>query len=649
MKQVVILAGGKGMRLRERLGDLPKPLVDICGKPLLERQIELLKRFGYTHVLLLVNHGVQHIVNYCASRNNWDISVACVDDGEPRGTAGATLAVLDRLSDEFLVMYGDTMLEIDLQRFHSFHRSRTDADGTLYLHPNDHPHDSDLVEVDDNGRITAFNPYPHDTGLYYPNLVNAALYYLRRDALKAWSGTPGPLDFGKDIFPAMLKRGQVLLGYNSPEYIKDCGTSARLDKVCADFALGRISRASLDLKQSAVFLDRDGVINKEVGHLSKHEQFELLPGVEDAIRQLNASEYRTIVVTNQPVLARGDCSPVALRQIHNKMESQLGQRGAYIDRIYVCPHHPDRGYAGEVAELKVDCNCRKPKTGMIERAVAELNIDVGHSWLVGDTSVDILTAQRAGLLTILVETGFAGLDRRHWVTPDFVVPDLRAAADFILDDYPRLLNVCERLGAEVAAGEFVFIGGLSRSGKSNFSSCLHQALRSRGKGAVILRIDRWLCNEAERNASILGRYQIDALSSVIARLAKRSSAVELAVPVYDKLARLRIDAAERIAVKTEDIVIVEGTVALMLADSAVGRTSHRWFVEVDENERRERVLREYRLRGLNIKNAEAIYTVRQQDEVPVILASAGNSSHRIALQLSSAIGRASETPQVYHS
>ena len=633
MKQVVILAGGKGTRLHDRLGGLPKPLIDICGKPLLERQIELLIKYGYTHALLLVNHGARQITDFCRSRNNWDIEVECIPDGEPKGTAGATLAVMDRLNTEFLVMYGDTMLEVDLERFQTFHRSQIDADATLFVHPNDHPNDSDLVEVDESGSIRAFHPYPHDKGHYYPNLVNAALYYIRRDALRPWQDVSGLFDFGKDLFPKMLARGNKLIGYNSPEYIKDCGTPSRLDKVCEHFDSGIIDRSSLDMKQSAVFLDRDGVINKEVNHISRHENFDLLPGVEDAIRRINASDYRAIVVTNQPVIARGDCSPAMLQEIHNKMETLLGQKGAYLDHIYFCPHHPDRGYSGERVELKINCQCRKPKTGMIERAVKDLNVDIRKSWLIGDTTIDVLTAHRAGLLSILVETGYAGLDGRHFVTPDFIVPDLQSAADFILHDHPRLLAVCEKIGGTINAGDFVFIGGLSRSGKSNMTGCLRYFLKSRGQRVVVLNIDGWLRNADERTSGVLGRYDVVELRSMITRLARRTTAVPLELPFYDKLSRSRIETVQKLTIEKDDIVIIEGTIALMLIDAAVGRTSHAWFIEVDEGERRKRVLREYCLRGFNAKEAEHIYTSRQQDESPVILDSAKNASQRISLKL----------------
>ncbi len=433
MTQVVILAGGKGTRLRERLGDLPKPLVDVCGVPLLERQVLLAKRHGFERVIILVNHRADAIVEFCRSKSNWGLQIECIDDGEPRGTAGAVLQVLDQLDDEFLVMYGDTMLEVDLQRFQRFHAKDAGAAATLFLHPNDHPHDSDLVNMDTDGGIAGFYPYPHDPGSLLPNLVNAALYWVRKSSLQPWAARPGgPLDFAKDLFPAMLRAGSRLRGYNSPEYIKDCGTPKRLDKVCADLDSGKIERASLSHAQMAVFVDRDGTINREVQHLCDPEQFELLPGVELAIRLLNQSEYRVCVVTNQPVVARGDCSAPQLRTIHNKLETLLGREGAFVDRIYHCPHHPDKGFAGEVTELKITCRCRKPHTGMVDDAVQELHIARDRSWMIGDTTTDIEMARNAGLRSILVETGYGGRDQKYAATADFIVPNLAAAVDLIL-------------------------------------------------------------------------------------------------------------------------------------------------------------------------------------------------------------------------
>ena len=300
MKQAIILAGGKGTRLQERLNGLPKPLVNICGKPLLERQIETLKSYCFDQILILVNHGADQIIEFCNSKDNWNIDIQCLDDGQPLGTAGATIQILPKLADEFLVVYGDTMFDIDLNRFQAFHDEDKSAGATLFLHPNDHPQDSDLVAMDGQCRITGFYPYPHDPKIYLPNLVNAGMYYFRKDALKPWAGSAAALDFGKGIFPALIRQGVLLRGYNSPEYIKDCGTPKRLDKVSAQYKSGLISSSNLRFKQKLIFLDRDGTINRSVDQLAKAKDFDLLQGVAQAIAQINQAGYRAVVVTNQP-------------------------------------------------------------------------------------------------------------------------------------------------------------------------------------------------------------------------------------------------------------------------------------------------------------------------------------------------------------
>jgi len=628
VKQVVILAGGKGTRLAERLNGLPKPLIDICGVPLLERQILLAKRYGFTDVLVLVNHAAQFIIDFCASRHNWGLRLTCLDDGVPRGTAGATLAALDHLAEEFLVMYGDTMLEVDLNRFQQAHMAHPRAAATLFLHPNDHPHDSDLVEVNDDGGIAAFHPYPHDPSCYYPNLVNAALYWVRKSALLPFRGKEGQIDFAKHLFPEMLVAGQELAGYISPEYIKDSGTPNRLDKVCKDFMSGRIARSNLDQQQVAVFLDRDGTINREVGHLASADALELLPGVSHALRQLNQSDYRSIIVTNQPVLARGDCSMAELRRIHARMETLLGHEGAYLDRIYFCPHHPDSGFPGEVAALKIDCNCRKPKTGLIEAACREFNIDLSGSWFIGDTLVDVATAHAIGLRAILVETGYAGMDYRAKAWPDYTLPDLPHAVDFILNDHRQLLEFAAMQTAEVKAGDLVLVGGLSRSGKSNFSSAVIESLRLRGLAAHRLPLDAWLIDDQQRTAGVRGRYDLPAVSQLLQ--ARSSGMQQLELGVYHKLQRRQMESGIPITINSQDVIIVDGTIALELAH--LFPDAHRFFVEIAEDERKRRILKEYRLRGCNDEEAEFIYNSRQQDEVPYIFAGA-NGANRLNIQL----------------
>ena len=241
------------------------------------------------------------------------------------------------------------------------------------------------------------------------------------------------LDFGKDIFPAMLRAGRNLLGYNSPEFIKDIGTPARYDRVCAQFANGTIARSSLATPQRAVFLDRDGTLVPDKDCLRSADGLELLPGVAEAVHDLNHHAWRTVVVTNQPVIAKGWCDEAELQRMHNKLETLLGLEHAFLDRIYYCPHHPEAGFEGERPELKIRCDCRKPGIGMIQRAAAELNIDLAQSWMIGDTTTDMQTAKNAGLRSILVRTGAGGKDGKHEAQADFVVANLEAAVQRILE------------------------------------------------------------------------------------------------------------------------------------------------------------------------------------------------------------------------
>ena len=437
-RQAIILAGGAGTRLRERLGDLPKPMIPIAGKPLLEHQVELCARFGFTDLVFFVHYRADLIEKHFGDGAKWGVRIRCVVEKEPLGTAGAVLEGFDTLADRFVVLYGDTMVNVDLDRIWKAHE-QAGVDATLLLHPNDHPLDSDLVEVEDGARVTAFHNRPHPAGVWRQNLVNAGLYVIEKRALAPFRESPmanrqSPmLDFGKDVFPEMLRRGGKLLGYNSPEFIKDIGKPERYDRVCEQFANGTIARSSLAVRQRAVFLDRDGTLIPDMDCLRSAEGLELLPGVAAAVHDLNHHAWRTVVVTNQPVIAKGFCDEAELQRMHNKLETLLGLEHAFLDRIYFCPHHPEKGFPGERVELKIECDCRKPRTGMIQRAVEELNIDLAQSWLIGDTTTDVQTARNAGLRSILVQTGAGGRDGKQAAQPDFTAATLVEAVKIIIE------------------------------------------------------------------------------------------------------------------------------------------------------------------------------------------------------------------------
>ncbi|MGC3959368.1 MAG: HAD-IIIA family hydrolase [Verrucomicrobiota bacterium] len=436
--QVAILAGGLGKRLRELLGDLPKPMIPIAGRPLLEHQIELARRHGFTRIAIFACYRADIIQNHFGDGSKWGVQLDYIIEREPLGTAGAVCDQLAALDDRFLVMYGDTMLNVDLRRFWQAHEN-AHAAATLFLHPNNHPLDSDLVEVDAANRITAFHNRPHDPNRFFQNLVNAGLYVVDKSALTDFaalvkSQPPRIWDFGKDLFPALIAKGENLLGYNSPEFIKDIGTPDRFRWVCAQYDSGIIQRGSFETPTPAVFVDRDGTLIEEVTKhgITSPDQLQLIPGAAEAIHALNQAGLRVVVVTNQPAVAKGMATEADVEAQHRKLETLLGREHAFVDRIYFCPHHPEKGFPGERPELKIDCACRKPKIGMIQQAAAELNLDLSASWLIGDTTTDVQTAKNAGLKSILVQTGYGGKDGRHAVTADAVAPNIHEAVKLLL-------------------------------------------------------------------------------------------------------------------------------------------------------------------------------------------------------------------------
>lgn len=625
--QSVILAGGKGTRLASRLNGRPKPLIDIDGVPLLERQLRQLVDAGVDEAIVLVNHEAGQIEAFLAERDWGRLRISLVDDGEPRGTAGAVLACLDRLQDSFLVLYGDTLFDIDIQAFASAHH-RASGDATLFLHPNDHPADSDLVEVDEAGRILAFHGYPHPPGALLPNLVNAAFYCVERRALEAYRALPAPLDFAKDLFPRMLADGARLVGYRSFEYIKDVGTPSRVDKAEGHLRSGAVARARRDHPQAAVFLDRDGTLNALRDYVRTPDDLALLPGAAEAIRTLNQHELRAVVVTNQPVLARGECTAEGMRAIHARLDTELGRSGAYIDALYLCPHHPHSGFPGEVAALKIDCACRKPKTGLIEQAAADLNIDLGRSWMVGDSTSDVLAAQRSGLRSVLVQTGEQGRDGRCLAEPDFIAEDVGAAVGLITETYPRFAKRVAGLLGKLRPGDLVLVGGFARAGKSTLAATLAAEARQAGLAAQRLSLDRWIRPADRREPGVLGRHDLDEARRVLGSWLAGGDA-RFAAPVYDRWTRATAGFAP-IEIDADEILILEGVAAFGLPLETARRVI-RVFLETDEAARGRRVVGDLIARGADAGEAQAVYQARREDENPLIEAAKRSADLTITL------------------
>ena len=408
------MAGGRGTRISELFPDIPKPLIPIEGVPVLEREIISLRDQGFKDIIMTVSHMGDKIMNHFGDGSKLGVEIQYYNEITPLGNAGALFKLREQLGDEpFLLLNADAVFDVDFNRMVKFHHVHGGL-VTLFTHPNNHPYDSGLIVANNDMSVQSWLAKEDVRPIYYKNRVNAGLHVIdpkvldmvtvdidKIGTLDEQSEKTIKIDLDRQLLKPLAGTGKMFC-YDSPEYVKDMGTPERFSQVEEDFKAGRVSAKNLSNKQKAIFLDRDGTINKYVGFLRNINDFVLIDGVAEAIKEINTSGYLAVIVTNQPVIARGEVTYEELNEIHNKMETLLGKQGAYLDAIYYCPHHPDSGFDGEVKELKFDCDCRKPKPGLLLKAAEELNIDLSQSWMIGDSKNDIMAGKNAGCKTALI-------------------------------------------------------------------------------------------------------------------------------------------------------------------------------------------------------------------------------------------------------
>ena len=441
--KTVIMAGGKGTRISQLFPDIPKPLIPIIdesgtSRPVLEWEIISLVAQGFTDIILTVGYLAEKIEAYFRTGDQLGAHIEYFREEVPLGNAGALFKMRKWIGTEpFLLLNADAVFDVDFQRMVRFHQEKGGL-VTLFTHPNSHPYDSGLIVADEDGAVLHWLTKEDSRPEYYKNRVNAGLHVIDPQILNL-SGIDAErvgkadekiakvikVDLDRQLLKPLCNTGRMYC-YDSPEYVKDMGTPERYEQVSQDYRNGTVKAKNLANKQKAIFLDRDGTINKYVGFLRDIHDFELLPGVAEAIKRINSSGYLAIVITNQPVIARGEVTVAELDLIHQKMETLLGAEGAYLDGLYYCPHHPDKGFDGEIPELKFDCDCRKPKPGLLLHAAQDFNISLEDSWMIGDGKNDVLAGKNAGCHTALLTT------ENDTYGADVVEKDLLGAVERIL-------------------------------------------------------------------------------------------------------------------------------------------------------------------------------------------------------------------------
>ena len=425
--KALILAGGKGTRLAELTKNLiPKPMVEIDGKPILERAVMQLKRYGVTDIFMSVGFLNEKIRDYFGNGEKFGVKIEYIVEDEPLGSGGALFFVKDKINSDLIVCPGDVIFDVNFNKLVNYHRKKN-ALITLFAHPNIHPYDSDLIMTDNEMRVTEINKKNSERNFFYKNLVNAGIFVLSPDTLSFFKELKA-VNMEHDFVSSFIEGGRVF-AYKSAEYVKDVGTVERFAAAEKDLKNGVVAAKNSENKQKAIFLDRDGTINKYKGFITDINDVELLPTVSDAIKKINASRYLAIIVSNQPVIARGECTFDQVNAMFDKIETLLGKSGAYIDGIYYCPHHPHSGYDGEVKELKIKCDCRKPEIGMLRRAEKDFNLDLLKCIMIGDGEIDVKTGKNAGISTVLVKTG---IQEDVSVAPDYYAEDLLSAVNIFI-------------------------------------------------------------------------------------------------------------------------------------------------------------------------------------------------------------------------
>ncbi len=614
--KAVIIAGGKGKRLGDLTKKTPKPMLKIGDGTILEHQIALLKRYNIYEIIIctgFLSEAIEEFVNGI----NTDASISYSVESKPLGTAGCIKGLEEVLREDFLVLYGDIMLDINIDYLMDYHFSKK-SKTTLVVHPNDHPYDSDLLEIDSKERIINFLNKPHKKDLVYRNLVNAGIYVLSKKVFSYIQKNKAQ-DFARDIFPDMLKNKEQVFAYNTPEYIKDMGTKDRIESVKKDLHSGKISRLNLSNRRPAIFMDRDGVINEEADLIYDTRDFKLLPKAIQAIKNINKTEYLAVVITNQPVVAKGLASIADIEKIHKRMETLLGRDGAKIDAIYFCPHHPEKGFPGENVKYKVDCSCRKPKIGMIEDARVGLNIDLENSFLIGDMTADIQAAKNAGITSIAVRSGYGLKDKKYDTRPAYWADDLSDAVNIVgsLKKYngpnKDILARIKKAGEEKY---IIAIGGVSRSGKTIFADNLKEFLVKHGLNTKIINMDNWIIPLKDRREKydVTGRFQLHKFESDMRKI---FGGEIIRLQRYDSLQRGPGESSITYSVKDSDVVIICG--APSLNSLFINEVAHlKIYIAITDKVYKNRFYNFYKWKGLKKQDIDLLYDKRLADEVLII-------------------------------
>ena len=392
IKQAVILAGGRGERLRPFTDEQPKPMYPIGGVPFITRLIDQVKSFGIEEVVLLLGYKAEKIQEELGDGSKFGIKVVYDVTPPEYDTAERLLHAQESISEDFLLMYCDNYCPVDFQQLC---KSYYDNNALIQLsvYSNKDKYTKDNLIVDEGGKVVVY-----DKKRLTPNLSGVDIGYAIVNK-KSFDLVSDNKSFAA-VYPILVEDGRLFATVTDHRY----------------YSIGGYERMPLTeeffKEKRVVFLDRDGTINvraPKACYIEKPDDFVWLDGAKEAIKKLKDNNVITVLVSNQPGIARGNLTEETLQAIHDKMQSDLARIQAEIDYIYYCPHNWDEG-----------CDCRKPKPGMLYMAQRDLSIDLTKCVLFGDDERDIEAGESARVKSVLITDEY---------------PLIRAVEDYLKGDF----------------------------------------------------------------------------------------------------------------------------------------------------------------------------------------------------------------------
>jgi D,D-heptose 1,7-bisphosphate phosphatase len=381
-----IIGGGKGERLKS-IFNKPKFLIKIKNKTLIDRQIKYIKKSKeIKKIYLSINFKNSTDVEI---KNIFKKKIYSLIENKALGTAGCLRLLLKEDFDDVLVVFGDLLLNFNFKKFIEFHKMKKSI-CSVVIHPNNHPYDSDMVEINDE-KVIKFYKKPHKRKLYIKNRCLSGIFIFKKNILKLINKNH-KFDISRDLLPKIIKKKINIFAFENINFIKDVGTPQRLKEA------KRVKVFNIK-KRPAIFLDRDGVLNKDSGYVYKIKDFIWKKNIIKLIKYFNDNNYYVIVLTNQSGVGRGFYKEKDVKKLHNWINLELRKKGAFIDKFYYAPYYSNSKYA----IYRKNKILRKPNVGMLDLALTEFNINLNKSIMLGDKDIDYMTAKKKKIKFFFVD------------------------------------------------------------------------------------------------------------------------------------------------------------------------------------------------------------------------------------------------------